>query len=325
MTIANPLYGRPLGDAFGYRAVIIIGGVPTRAFHGGRDIAAPAGTPVLAGGSGTVVYTQTGWYRSGGNHYVTSINGRPIHDASAGNSIGIQYDDGTVITYSHALNVSKFGPGTRVTATTQIMTVGSTGMSTGPHLHMTAFPNLKAAYAWQRVNPDLYIDYNLRPGGKGSNSNSGSGDTSAPAPIEGFLMELTDTEQRALYNAVVAIRAEQIEEDGIAQKTNAAVLNNYALLGKIWNRLNEVRDGQLAEGRQWTLDQEIVQIVRAIAANPTQAVDVDAIAAAVSKQVAEPHLVLTPETLQALTAAARDGAEDGVKALSFVTVVADQG
>ncbi|MCA1711125.1 MAG: M23 family metallopeptidase [Actinobacteria bacterium] len=83
-------------------------------FHPGIDIAAPTGDPVKAAAAGVV--TTSGW--SGGY----------------GKLIRIQHRDGTTTTYAHLSRIL-VAKGQRVTAGEVIGKVGSTGYSTGPHLH----------------------------------------------------------------------------------------------------------------------------------------------------------------------------------------------
>ncbi|MGE3546770.1 MAG: peptidoglycan DD-metalloendopeptidase family protein, partial [Kofleriaceae bacterium] len=84
--------------------------------HLGVDYAAPTGTPVWAAASGTIVHRGP----AGG----------------AGNLVMIRHDTGIETAYMH---LSKFAPdqkvGQRVAAKTVIGYVGTTGLSTGPHLH----------------------------------------------------------------------------------------------------------------------------------------------------------------------------------------------
>ncbi|MFJ3599413.1 MULTISPECIES: M23 family metallopeptidase [unclassified Streptomyces] len=83
-------------------------------YHTGADFRAASGTPVLAIGSGTVV--SAGW------------------SGSYGNEVVIKHEDGMYSQYAHqtSLNVSV---GQTVTGGQQIGLSGSTGNSTGPHLH----------------------------------------------------------------------------------------------------------------------------------------------------------------------------------------------
>ena len=86
-----------------------------RHFHTGIDLAAPAGTEVFSATSG-VASTGT-------------------QSAGAGNYVVIQYDRQTRILYCH-LSSFRVRPGQHVSAGDVIGTVGSTGLATGPHLHL---------------------------------------------------------------------------------------------------------------------------------------------------------------------------------------------
>ena len=84
--------------------------------HKGLDIAAPYGTPIYSAAAGTVIEASEGW--SGGY----------------GNNIKIQNDDGNICVYAHQseLNAEE---GQHVEAGELIGFIGSTGDSTGNHLH----------------------------------------------------------------------------------------------------------------------------------------------------------------------------------------------
>ena len=98
--------------------------------HKGNDYAAPTGTPTYAAAAGTVLIAN--------------------YSTSAGNWVVIQHDNGLVSKYMHhsALTVSA---GQRVEKGQQIGYVGSTGQSTGPHLHFQVELNGVA------VNPSNYM------------------------------------------------------------------------------------------------------------------------------------------------------------------------
>ncbi|MEA5597993.1 peptidoglycan DD-metalloendopeptidase family protein [Rivularia sp. UHCC 0363] len=83
--------------------------------HRGIDVAAPVGTPIHAAADGVVI--SAGWNRGG-----------------YGNLVDIRHPDGTVTRYAHnsKLVVTK---GQEVHQGQQISLMGSTGFSTGPHLH----------------------------------------------------------------------------------------------------------------------------------------------------------------------------------------------
>ncbi len=105
-----PLVGT-LTAGFGWRIHPITN---QRRLHKGIDIAAPIGTPILAAAAGTVV--EAGW------------------DDGYGNFVELQHADGyrTLYAHAHRLLVQK---GMTVQQNQAIAEVGSTGRSTGPHLH----------------------------------------------------------------------------------------------------------------------------------------------------------------------------------------------
>lgn len=110
---ATPINGARLSSSFGRRKHPILG---YRKLHAGVDFAAPTGTPILAAGSGTVERAN----RYGGY----------------GNYIRIRHTDGYKTAYAH---LSKFARGVKsgsyVKQDQVIGYVGTTGRSTGPHLH----------------------------------------------------------------------------------------------------------------------------------------------------------------------------------------------
>lgn len=97
---------------FGMRIHPITG---RRKLHGGIDLAAPTGTPMLACADGTVVAAY--YHPSWGNHVIIS-HGSKLY---------------TLYAHASKLLVSK---GDKVTAGQQIAKSGSTGNSTGPHYHI---------------------------------------------------------------------------------------------------------------------------------------------------------------------------------------------
>lgn len=84
--------------------------------HNGVDLAAPRGTPIRAIGSGKVILS--GWVRG------------------YGWMIAIKHPDGTISRYAHMNARSPLRVGATVRAGQIIGAVGSTGNSTGPHLHL---------------------------------------------------------------------------------------------------------------------------------------------------------------------------------------------
>ena len=96
-------------------------------FHNGVDMAAPSGSPILAAYDGQVVAAD--------------------YNASMGNYIMIDHGDGLYTIYMHcsALYVST---GANVTKGANIAAVGSTGRSTGPHLHFSVRLNGNYVSPW---------------------------------------------------------------------------------------------------------------------------------------------------------------------------------
>ncbi len=112
LPLSSPLQTLPAGGRFGSRRVI--NGQP-RSPHSGADYAANRGTPILAVADGTVKLAEEHFF--------------------SGNSVFIDHGDGLVSMYFH-LNELFVAPGQSVTRGAVIGTVGSTGRSTGPHLHL---------------------------------------------------------------------------------------------------------------------------------------------------------------------------------------------
>ena len=107
-----PLPGYTPGSAYGWRIHPIWG---DRRFHAGEDIAAPSGTPILAADSGLATVVP-----NNGNGY--------------GNYIIINHGGGRTTLYAH-MSAFAISNGQSVTQGQVIGYVGSTGNSTGPHLH----------------------------------------------------------------------------------------------------------------------------------------------------------------------------------------------
>ena len=114
-------YGWRIHPIYGYRK-----------FHYGVDLAAPSGTPIVATRAGVVEKTS--------------------YDSSSGYYVKIDHQDGFASKYLHMTHYI-VKPGQSVSAGQVIGYVGSTGASTGPHLHFAIM------YKGSHVNPAAYIRF----------------------------------------------------------------------------------------------------------------------------------------------------------------------
>lgn len=117
-----PVDGGEISSRFGKRG---------RRMHKGLDIAAPPGTPVLAAAAGTVVYSDD-------------------QQRGYGNLVILSHADGYVTVYAHNRR-NLVDDGDTVRQGSRIAEVGSTGRSTGPHLHFEIRRKKKA------VDPLTYL------------------------------------------------------------------------------------------------------------------------------------------------------------------------
>ena len=117
----TPINGARLSSSFGMRKHPILG---YNKMHRGTDFAAPSGTPIMASGSGTV--TRARWCGGGGN------------------CIKIKHNSTYETIYAHMKAFAKgIKEGRKVRQGQIIGYVGSTGLSTGPHLHYEVIINGK--------------------------------------------------------------------------------------------------------------------------------------------------------------------------------------
>ncbi len=119
-------------SGFGNRKDPFTGG---RAFHAGMDFAAQTGTTVLSAGKGTVSFVG--------------------QKSGYGNVVEVTHASGLVTRYAH-LSSFLSEEGQAVNTGTPIAKVGSTGRSTGPHLHFEVRKNDSA------INPKAFIDAGKR-------------------------------------------------------------------------------------------------------------------------------------------------------------------
>ena len=117
----TPINGARLSSSFGMRKHPILG---YNKMHRGTDFAAPSGTPIMASGSGTV--TRARWCAGGGN------------------CVKIKHNSTYETIYAHMKAFAKgIKEGRKVKQGQIIGYVGSTGLSTGPHLHYEVIVNGK--------------------------------------------------------------------------------------------------------------------------------------------------------------------------------------
>ncbi len=124
---AWPVKGGWLSSLFGYRSDPFTG---KKAFHSGVDIAGRKDSPIQAAAAGVVVHA-----------------GRR---AGYGHSVVVQHANGYSTRYAHASSIL-VELGQKVEKGEPIATVGSTGRSTGPHLHFEVIQD------GRRVNPKKFL------------------------------------------------------------------------------------------------------------------------------------------------------------------------
>ncbi|MBG6059428.1 murein DD-endopeptidase MepM/ murein hydrolase activator NlpD/uncharacterized coiled-coil protein SlyX [Cryobacterium sp. MP_M5] len=129
---AVPASGR-ITDGFGPRPVVCGGGSCSKGFHSGTDIGAGCGAPIYAANDGTVTYAGP--------------------NGTYGNFVQISNGDGVATGYAHIRSGGIFvSNGQQVSAGQNIASVGSTGASTGCHLHFEVRTN------GTQINPQPFMD-----------------------------------------------------------------------------------------------------------------------------------------------------------------------
>ena len=121
----TPINGARMSSGYGMRRHPVLG---YNKMHKGLDFAAPTGTPIFAAGDGVI--EKAGWYSSYGKY------------------VRIRHNSKLKTAYAHMSKIkSSVKNGTRVTQGQVIGYVGTTGRSTGPHLHYEVISN------GRQVNP----------------------------------------------------------------------------------------------------------------------------------------------------------------------------
>ncbi|MCE2504225.1 MAG: M23 family metallopeptidase [Chlorobi bacterium] len=129
LPLTVPIEGATITSKFGIRNHPVLRG---RRMHKGLDMAAPRGTPIYTTGGGTVKFSGRK------NGY--------------GNSIIVDHDNGYTTLYAHCSQLL-VEEGVKVSRGDMIALVGSTGRSTGPHLHYEVRVND------QHMNPEVFLVY----------------------------------------------------------------------------------------------------------------------------------------------------------------------
>ena len=111
MPIHNPAPGKPVSSSFGVRRDPFL---RRPALHAGIDFRAATGTPILSAGAGTVV--RAGW------------------NGGYGRMVEVEHEGGLTTRYAHMSRIS-VKVGEKVGTGEKLGEVGSSGRSTGPHLH----------------------------------------------------------------------------------------------------------------------------------------------------------------------------------------------
>jgi murein DD-endopeptidase MepM/ murein hydrolase activator NlpD len=125
----------PMTSAFGWRIHPITG---NRRFHSGQDLGAPTGTPIVAVAKGRVVVAN--WH------------------GGYGKTVIIEHDGRLQTLYGHMSEIF-VQEGQEIAQGTVIGQVGSTGNSTGPHLHFET--KVPTAEGWMVIDPGQDLRYAL--------------------------------------------------------------------------------------------------------------------------------------------------------------------
>lgn len=208
-----PKYTR-VSSPFGYRNGVFVKGAE---YHKGVDLAAPTGSPILAARDGKILYAQ--WSNSFGNW------------------IQIDHGGGITTRYGHASKLL-VSAGQTVKAGQQIALVGSTGNSTGPHLHFEVQLN------GVPKNPLNYVsdkDTAVAATPQKSADSKSNSQTSPGVNIVEYLNSLSNVEvlpQGVKFGAVTT-----------AQQTNQTIR-------LIIQRGSTIYEPSVEEGIEWTLERQ---------------------------------------------------------------------
>lgn len=212
-----PTITQYLTDFFGWRTHPITG---EQQYHAGVDIGAGYGEAVMAAGSGTIV--QAGW------------------NGGYGNSITIDHGDGLTTLYGHLSEIA-VAVGDLVSVGQKIGEVGSTGNSTGPHLHFEVTKD------GQLIDPSEILN--------GSSVSTASEDlTKSTEALTTSMAEITDLSDsiktamgsvsdqapQDLSNSLDSILGFSIEDiTGLSESLNQAVADSIAGINEQFTQFRE--------------------------------------------------------------------------------------
>lgn len=126
----EPIVKGWMSSSYGYREDPFTG---ERAWHGGVDFAGREGSPVNAVGAGVVTYAGERW--------------------GYGNLVEVTHGDGYVTRYGHNANIL-VKEGEVVRRGDQLAEMGSTGRSTGPHVHLEVLKDGESVNPWKYVQAE---------------------------------------------------------------------------------------------------------------------------------------------------------------------------
>ncbi|MBS0012786.1 MAG: M23 family metallopeptidase [Desulfobacterales bacterium] len=167
--MVTPIDGAVLSSGYGMRRHPILG---YNRMHKGLDFAAPKGTPIMAGGDGVVTYAGP--------------------RGSYGNYVHIRHPNNYETVYAHlSRHADGIQSGKRVKQGETIGYVGSTGRSTGPHLHY------EIRHAGKSINPS-----NLKaPPGRGLEGDEMQRFLATKGHLENLYASLADSSKLAMAEA----------------------------------------------------------------------------------------------------------------------------
>lgn len=192
---------------------------PTRVFHSGVDIAARRGTPVKSPVSGTVI--------------------RAEENAENGKMIVVRDNSGRLYTFTH-LQSSNVNVGSRVAPNTIIGTVGSTGKSSGDHLHYQMTDT-----EGQFVDPVAYaMGKKTAPASKQQRAIGGSNGIDYTTLINNIiqLLAIIGTNTEKINALVEAMSKIGVDTSGIDTTSNESKIN--AIKSSISNGINRSQQAQ---------------------------------------------------------------------------------